>query len=108
MLTKNILAVVATAFVGLTTGVGCGNADQSELDESNETNAQPVDAMIPEVQESGLAPSQISLPKPSPVTCTGDQNNGGRICCDATHCCINILGVINCSLPPRTTQLTRY
>ncbi len=54
---------------------------------------QPADAVVGGPQSNALRAA-------SPVTCSGDQNNGGRICCDATHCCININGTINCNLGP--------
>lgn len=110
MFTKKNLVVVASSLVALTFGAGCADVDADESGQSEEAAAEPEGAMLAEVQQSGVAPATINSPKPSPVTCTGDQNNGGRICCDATHCCINILGVINCSLPPpkKTQELTAY
>jgi hypothetical protein len=72
--------LVATFVAGAAMVVGCGSAEEPE--------------------ESAAQSEELSI-VPSPVTCEGDQDKGGRICCDATHCCINIGGTINCKLPPR-------
>jgi len=96
-----VLGVLATTLVGLTMVVGCGSADGGDTStgESEEALAQSAGGMLGGPQQA--APSRA---QPSQVTCSGDQNNGGRICCDATHCCININGVINCNLPAPTRK----
>lgn len=100
MSVKKIVVVVVTALAALTMSVGCRNVDDSKAGQSD-TAVDPSDPVVLELQ-SGTAPAPANAMrlKPSPVTCSGDQNHGGRLCCDATHCCINILGVINCKLPP--------
>lgn len=104
MFTKKLLVVVATALVGLTMGVGCGSADDAEATgQSEDALRRPGDVVAAEPQQAA-PPAEAAQAKPSPVTCSGDQNHGGRICCDATHCCINILGVINCHLPAPTRK----
>jgi hypothetical protein len=97
MFTKKILIVVATALVGLTMGVGCVDAD------GGGSTGQTPEALV--VSNDPMLLGELKRPtRPSAVTCSGHQDQGGRICCDAKHCCINIKGVINCSLPPRTKQ----
>ena len=79
-------ALFAAILAGSAMAVGCGSAD-------GESEQAPAPSAVEDTGRSTSA-LQTSL---SAVTCSGDQNNGGRICCDATHCCINIGGVINCS-----------
>lgn len=98
--------LVTTALVGLVMSAGCSRVEDLSLDPAAQALSQP-EAMRGDLQQSAPAPANTTTlasqvkPKPSAVTCEGDQNHGGRICCDSTHCCINILGVINCKLPPR-------
>jgi hypothetical protein len=107
MFAKKIVVLVATALVGLAMAVGCGNAEAD-----GELTGQSEDALgrrtLGDVEPSEPATLETApvaeRQQPSPVTCEGHQDHGGRICCDATHCCINILGVINCNLPPRPTK----
>lgn len=100
MLTKKIFVVVATAFLGLSMAVGCA---APEAEEPNARSEDPLAYGNPgdlgDFQPAGELSQQA--PKPSPVECEGHQDEDGRICCDATHCCINIKGVINCKLPPK-------
>ena len=82
-MTKMLSKALFTAFVTCAAMVvGCASAEEREP------------------EESAAVSEELSI-APSPVTCEGDQDKGGRICCDATHCCINIGGTINCKLPPR-------
>ncbi len=96
MFEKKILSVVAVALVGLSTSVGCAAPDEEE------TTGESEDALLLGglKQSAPLPELAADQKKPSPVECSGHQDEGGRICCDATHCCINIGGVINCKLPP--------
>ena len=106
MFAKKTVVLVATAVVGLVMGVGCSASDLANDPAARALSEPSVDSMRVDSKETAPAPAPVNVtspvrPKPSTVTCEGDQNHGGRICCDATHCCINILGVINCKLPPR-------
>lgn len=99
MLTKKILVVLASALVGLTLGVGCAGPEGEEpTGQTEDPLAYGTLGDLGDIQQSG---DLSEAPKPSPVECEGHQDEGGRICCDATHCCINIKGVINCRLPPK-------
>ncbi len=105
MLTKKILGVLVTTLVGLTVVVGCKG---SKSDPSPGESA--VGEALGESAVDGLLTKHLAQSAPTKtqargtVTCSGDQNNGGRICCDDTHCCININGTINCNLPGRTRK----
>jgi hypothetical protein len=105
MFAKKTLVLVTTALFGLALGVGCKGVENLESDPAAQALSQP-EAMRVDLNQSGSTSTNTTQaspvrPKPSQVSCEGDQNHGGRICCDSTHCCINILGVINCKLPPR-------
>ncbi len=93
VLSKSLLAAMA----GAAMLVACARGE----DPVEKAAAQPDAEQVPAARAFANEMSS----RPSAVTCSGDQNQDGRICCDATHCCINIRGVINCKLPPRKAQL---
>jgi hypothetical protein len=97
-----VLGIVATALV---TATGCSRANGVlSVEDTPEAQVQVVEGPLGNLQQS--APSRMQA-QPSKVTCSGDQDNGGRICCDETHCCINIKGTINCKLPAPPKKTAR-
>ncbi|HEY8076064.1 MAG TPA: hypothetical protein VIF62_18180 [Labilithrix sp.] len=97
MFTKKI---VVTALIGLTMVVGCSKTggDAPNGEQLGDSLGQSADGLVGALQQS--APAKPAAAPRGPVTCSGDQNGDGRICCDDTHCCINIGGKINCKLGP--------
>jgi hypothetical protein len=97
-------ALFATILAGAATVVGCKSGDAADGAVGNSTQAMvgsaPSKGAVDMARQAAASPAA----RLSAVTCTGDQNNGGRICCDETHCCINIGGTINCELPPRSPK----
>jgi hypothetical protein len=112
-------ALFATVVAGSAVAVGCDNRDAADgapsVGESTQAlmRATPDRGALGEARKAprkgALDEARLAAASPnarlSAVSCTGHQDQGGRICCDETHCCINIGGTINCDLPPRNPKI---
>lgn len=100
-------ALFATVVASAALVVGCENRDAADGAPSIEDSTQALMRTAPDRSALGGARRAAASPNArlSAVECTGHQDTGGRICCDETHCCINIKGTINCDLPPRRPKI---
>jgi hypothetical protein len=98
--------------------VGCGASDGAPPSPATEQTAQEhydafqskvsvdrsgsvhVDAPMTFATTNGTLEDALQSIEPQPpalrVICGGDQDAGFRICCNSSHCCINIAGSISC------------